>query len=64
MMEIIGDPMAFDANQDGKVERDELPKERAQMYLLHYDRDHDSAISIKEAKILEETVRHPVKISK
>ena len=56
--------MAFDANQDGKVERDELPKERAQMYLLHYDRDHDSAISIKEAKILEETVRHPVKISK
>lgn len=64
MMKIVGDPMAFDANQDGKVEKDELPEGRTQIYLLHYDRDHDSAISSEEAKTFAEAVRHPVKASK
>ena len=64
MMKIVGDPMAFDENQDGKVEQDELPKGRAQIYLLHYDLDHDLAISSEEAKTFEETIRHPVKATK
>ena len=61
MMKIVGDPMAFDANQDGKVEKDELPKGRAQIYLLHYDLDHDSTISPAEARAFEKTIRHSVK---
>ena len=61
MMKIVGDPMSFDKNQDGRVEKDELPEGRAQFYLLHYDFDHDSAISREEAKIFEKTIRHPLK---
>jgi uncharacterized protein YycO len=64
MMKIVGDPMSFDWNQDGKVEKDELPEGRVQIYLLHYDLDHDSAISSEEAKAFADTVRHPVKASK
>ncbi|MCK5943431.1 MAG: hypothetical protein KAI24_15725, partial [Planctomycetes bacterium] len=46
-----------DRNGDGKVTRDELPAARAQIILLHYDRDHDEAIDAAEAARFYEMVR-------
>ena len=61
MMNIVGDPMTFDENQNGQIEKSELPEGRVEIYLLHYDLDHDSTISAEEVQEFERTVRHSVK---
>ena len=57
MTELVGDPMAHDADGDGKVTKAELPAQRAQIILLHYDRNHDETIDGKEASLFYEMVR-------
>jgi hypothetical protein len=61
MMNIVGDPMNLDENKDGIVTRAELPEKRAEMYLRHYDLNHDKAISAKEVKLFQEAIRYPVR---
>lgn len=57
MIDIVGDPMSFDQDGDGKARRDELPEGRAQIILLHYDRNHDDAIDETEAALFYDMVR-------
>ncbi len=58
MMKIVGDPMSFDRDGNGFVEKKELPDERAKIYLLHYDFNHDSRISKAEVDKFMRSVRH------
>jgi len=57
MLELVGDPMQWDKNGDGKATRAELPPERAQIILLHFDRNHDEAIDAEEATLFLDMVR-------
>ena len=57
MTELVGDPMQFDVNRDGRVTLDELPADRAQLILSHHDHDHDQAITPDEAELFHEMVR-------
>lgn len=57
MTELVGDPMQFDANGDGRVVRDELPADRALLILSHHDLDYDDAITADEATRFHEMVR-------
>ncbi|MEO1696604.1 MAG: hypothetical protein AAFU73_04855 [Planctomycetota bacterium] len=51
MTELVGNPMQFDANDDGRVDRGELPAERALIVLNHHDHNHDGAITPDEADL-------------
>ncbi|MEL6716742.1 MAG: hypothetical protein AAFP86_23395, partial [Planctomycetota bacterium] len=51
MTELVGDPMQFDADGDGRVVRAELPAERALIILNHHDHNHDGAITPDEADL-------------
>lgn len=57
MTELVGDPMSYDKNGDGLASRDELPKQRAMIMLLHYDRNHDEAIDKVEAALFYDMTR-------
>ncbi len=57
MTRLCGDPMQFDENGDGKVTRDELPAERAQIILNHADRNHDDVITKSEADLFHDMIR-------
>jgi len=56
MTELVGDPMQFDADGDGRVVRSELPAERVELILNHHDHDHDGAITPDEADLLHEMI--------
>lgn len=57
MTELVGDPMQYDKDGDGVVTRAELPSERAQIILLHTDRNHDDAIDQREAALFHDMIR-------
>ena len=57
MTELVGDPLQYDKNKDGKVTRGELPPGRAQIILLHHDRNHDDTIDEKEAALFHDMIR-------
>lgn len=57
MLRLVGDPLSYDSNEDGFASRDELPKERAQIILLHYDRNHDDRIDKREAALFYDMIR-------
>ncbi|MFK7740266.1 MAG: hypothetical protein AB8H80_08075 [Planctomycetota bacterium] len=57
MTKLVGDPLQWDANDDGRVTRAELPVERAQIILLHFDRNHDNEISKTEAALFHDMIR-------
>lgn len=57
MTELVGNPMQWDKNGDGKASRDELPKKRAQIILLHFDHNHDDAIDQQEAAQFLDMIR-------
>ena len=57
MTELVGDPMQWDADGDGRVTREELPEERVEIILLHLDLDHDDAISKSEAARFHDMIR-------
>jgi hypothetical protein len=57
MTELVGDPMAHDADGDGRVTLAELPEQRARIILLHYDHNHDQAIDAREAALFYRMVR-------
>ena len=57
MTDLVGDPMQYDKDGNGRVTADELPAERAQIILLHHDYDHDGAITPPEAKAFLDMIR-------
>lgn len=57
MLELVGDPMQYDADKDGFASRKELPKKRAQIILLHYDRNHDDRIDKQESALFYDMIR-------
>ena len=57
MTELVGNPMQWDKNGDGKASRDELPPKRAQIILLHFDHNHDDAIDKQEAAQFLDMIR-------
>ncbi len=57
MLELVGDPMSYDKDGNGLASRDELPKGRAMIMLLHYDRNHDEAIDKDEAALYYDMTR-------
>ena len=57
MTKLVGDPMQFDANHDGRVVRSELPASRAQIILLHLDHNHDDVITADESKRFHDMIR-------
>ncbi|MFT4513209.1 MAG: hypothetical protein ACI89X_001250 [Planctomycetota bacterium] len=57
MTDLVGDPMSYDKDGDGLASRDELPKKRAMIMLLHYDRNHDEAIDQEEAALFYDMIR-------
>lgn len=56
MTDLVGDPMQFDANADGRVAREELPEERALLILNHHDHNHDGLITPDEADLFHDMV--------
>lgn len=57
MTKLVGDPMSYDKDGDGFASRAELPKQRAMLILLHYDRNHDEAIDKQEAALFYDMIR-------
>ena len=56
MTDLVGDPMQFDANGDGRVDHGELPKMRAMLILNHHDHNHDGVITPDEADLFHEMI--------
>lgn len=61
MTDLVGDPLQWDDNRDGKVTRSELPRDRAQIILLHFDRNHDEVIDGAEAALFHDMIRVPAR---